>query len=255
MKKSVLIIVITLISLTAISGNNMKFERSLELSSDRLSAVEFDLGAGSLDIVGTTGNQIRINAIIESDEFRQMSDLVDAFENNMLFSIERKSEYAMVYAKAKDKLNWGRSKNIMIHLQVQLPRGLDLIIDDGSGPISIENIDGELSIDDGSGPITLRDIGNHVSIDDGSGPIKITDVNGDLSIEDGSGPVDMKNITGKVDIEDGSGSILAEDIGGDFKVDDGSGDIVVKSLAGAFKLVDDGSGSIRVNGERWGKNK
>ena len=255
MKKLALISAISLISLSAISGNNMKFDRFLEMSTDRLSAVEFDVGAGSLDIVGTAGNQIRINATIESDDFRDMSDLIEAFENKMLFSIERQSEYAMVYAKSKEKMNWGKSKNIMIHLQVEVPRGMDLVIDDGSGPMSIENIDGELTIDDGSGPITLRDIGNDVQIDDDSGPIMITDVNGDLSIDDRSGSIELKNITGNVDIEDGSGGILAKDVGGDFRVDDGSGDIVVKSLAGEFKLVDDGSGSIKVNGERWGKNK
>ena len=253
MNKLALISAISLISLSAFSGNNMKFERSLEVSNDRLSAVEFDVGAGSLDIIGTTGNQIKINATIESDDFSDMADLVDAFEDKMLFSIERQSEYAMVYAKSKDNMNWGRSKNIMIHLQVEVPRGMDLVIEDGSGSMSIENIDGELKIDDGSGHISLRDIGNHVQIDDGSGSIMITDVNGDLSIEDGSGTIEMKNITGSVDIEDGSGSILAKDIGGDFKVDDGSGEIVVKSLAGKFILVDDGSGSIHVNGERWDK--
>ena len=253
MNKLALISAISLISLSAFSGNNMKFERSLEMLNDRLSAVEFDVGAGSLDIIGTTGNQIKINATIESDDFSDMADLVDAFEDKMLFSIERQSEYAMVYAKSKDNMNWGRSKNIMIHLQVEVPRGMDLVIEDGSGSMSIENIDGELKIDDGSGHISLRDIGNHVQIDDGSGSIMITDVNGDLSIEDGSGTIEMKNITGSVDLKDGSGSILAKDIGGDFKVDDGSGEIVVKSLAGKFILVDDGSGSIHVNGERWDK--
>jgi len=256
MKKIALISAITLVSLSAISGDNMKFERSLEMSKDRLSAVEFDVGAGSLDIVGTTGDQIRINATIESDDFRDMSDLIEAFEDKMIFSIERQSEYAMVYAKAKDsKMSWGKSKNIMINLEVELPRGMDLVIDDGSGSINIENIDGELNIDDGSGSITLTDIGNDVQIDDNSGSIKITDVNGNLSIDDDSGSVDMKNITGTVDIEDGSGSINAKGIGGDFKVDDGSGDINVKSLAGEFILVDDGSGSINVNGEKWGKKR
>lgn len=256
MKKLALISAVSLISLSAISGDNMKFDRSLEMSTDRLSAVEFDVGAGSLNIVGTTGNKIKINATIESDDFRDMADLVEAFEDKMLFSIDRQSQYAIINARSKSNvMNWGRSNNIMIHLQVEVPRGMDLVIDDGSGPMSIENMDGELEIDDGSGPITLRDIGNNVQIDDGSGPISITDVNGDLSIDDGSGTVELKNIVGTVDIEDGSGSILAKEVGGDFKVDDGSGDIVVKALAGNFKLIDDGSGSIRVNGERWDKNK
>ncbi|TDR20353.1 DUF4097 family beta strand repeat-containing protein [Marinicella litoralis] len=253
MKKTAIISAISLVSLSAISANNLKFDRSLEMSTDRISAVEFDVGAGSLNIVGTTGNEIRINATIESEDYRKLDDLVDAFENKMLFSIERQSEYAMVYAKKKESMGWGNSKNIMIHLEVELPRGMDLVIDDGSGSMTVENIAGELKIDDGSGSITLRDIANDVQIDDGSGSIQVAGVNGDLSIEDGSGSIELKNISGSVDIEDGSGGIMAKDIGGDFTVDDGSGDVVVKNLTGQFTLIDDGSGSVTVNGARWGK--
>jgi len=253
MNKIVLMTAISLVSFSAVSGKNLKFNRSLEMSTDRISAVEFDVGSGSLDIVGTSGNEIRINATIESDDYRGMDDLVEAFESKKIFSIERQSEYVMVYAKSKDGISWGKTKNIMIHLEVELPRGMDLVIDDGSGSMSIENIDGELKVDDGSGSITLRDIGNDVEIDDGSGPIQIADVNGNLTIEDGSGSIEIKNIQGNVYIEDSSGEIMAKNIGGDFKVDDGSGDVVVKNLEGQFKLIDDGSGKINVNGERWDK--
>jgi hypothetical protein len=46
---------------------------------------------------------------------------------------------------------------------------------------------------------------------------------------------------------------MAKTIGGNFKVDDGSGSIDVKNLSGQFKLIDDGSGTVHVNGERWVK--
>ena len=192
MKKLMLISAISLVSLSAMSGNNLKFDRTLSMSTDRLSAVEFDLGAGSLDIVGTNGNEIRIHATIESDDYSDMDDLVEAFEDKMMFSIDRQSEYAMVYAKTKNNISWGKSKTIAIHLKVELPRGLDLVIDDGSGHMTVENMDGSLKIDDGSGSITLRNIGNDVQIDDGSGSIQIADVNGDVSIDDGSGPIALK---------------------------------------------------------------
>lgn len=253
MKKTALIAAIGLVTLAAHAGNELKFDRSLELSTDRLSGLEIDAGSGSINVVGTTGNQIRVNATITSDDYRNMDDLQEAFENKMLFDLKRDSGYALLNAKQKkNNMSWG-NKNIAINLEVEVPRGMDLVIDDGSGSINVENIDGELSIDDGSGSITIRDIGNDVQIDDGSGSIQLADVNGDVSIDDGSGSVEMKNIIGSVDIKDGSGEIVAKAVGGDFKVDDGSGDVVVKDLEGEFKLVDDGSGSIRVNGERWSK--
>jgi len=253
MRKIALISTITLVTLSAFAGKNMQFNRSLNLSADRLSAVEFDVGAGSLEIVGTSGDEIKINATIESDDFRDMENLVEYFENKMKFSIERQSEYAMVYAKSKESFNWGKSKNVMIHLQVELPKDMDLEVDDGSGSMTIENIGGMVAIDDGSGTITLRNIANDVEVEDGSGSLFMDNIQGDVSIEDGSGTIELKRISGSVTVEDGSGGIHATDVGGNFRVDDGSGEIEVKQLHGRFKLVDDGSGSVYVNGEKWDK--
>lgn len=253
MQKILCSAVICLVSATAMAGTNLEFKRSLTMSADRINAVEFDVGAGSLEIVGTTSSEMTINATITSDEYRDMSDLQEDFEKYMQFGLTRESGYAMVHAKNKDGFKWGSAKNIAIHLEVEIPKHLDLVIDDGSGAIVVENINGELKIDDGSGPIKLINIGSDVHIDDGSGPIMVADVDGDLDIDDGSGSIELKNISGTVTIEDGSGAITAKDIGGDFSVDDGSGDIVVKNLRGQFKLIDDGSGSVRVNGQRWGK--
>lgn len=253
MKKTILFGTTALISLTAIAGNDLKFERDLNLATDRLSGVEFDVGAGSLSIVGYEGSEIKVHATIESDDYKNMDALMEDFTEKMDFSLTRDSGFALLNAKSQSNISWGKSKNIAIHLQVEVPKSMDLVIDDGSGSINIEGIDGSIEIDDGSGSITLRQINNDVEIDDGSGAIQLSDVSGDVKIDDSSGSIELKNIGGSVEIEDGSGGILAKGISGDFKVDDGSGDVVVKDLVGQFKLVDDGSGSIEVNGEKWDK--
>ncbi|WP_223788258.1 hypothetical protein [Marinicella meishanensis] len=253
MKKIALAGAISLVTVAALAGEKLEFDRSLNLSADRLSAVEFDVGAGSLDIIGTDDNEINVEATIVSKDFNSLDDLMAAFDSKMDFRLERESEYAMLYAKSNKSMNWGKSKNIAINLTVTVPRGFDVVVDDSSGSISIERIDGTVKIDDGSGSIKVSDIGNDLWIDDGSGSISINNVQGDVDIDDGSGSVEMKNITGSVKVEDGSGGITAKVIGGDFTVDDGSGDVVVKELVGDFRLIDDGSGSIRVNGEKWGK--
>lgn len=253
MKKTAIIAAISLVSYAAMAGKDLSFERNLNLNTDRLSGLEIDAGAGSIEVVGTSGNEIQVYATITSDDYKNMDDMQEGFESKMILSLKRDSGYGLLTAKQKKMSgNWG-NKNLAINLQVEIPRGLELVIDDGSGSISVENVDGTVTIDDGSGSITLRDIGNSVEIEDGSGSIQITDVNGDVEVDDGSGSIDLKNIYGNVSVEDGSGSINGKKITGDFKVDDGSGDVVVKGLEGEFILIDDGSGSIRVNGERWDK--
>ncbi len=250
MKKTILFTAIGLASMTAFAGKDLKFERSLDLNTDRLSGLEVDAGAGSIEVVGVSGNEIRVDATITSDDYKNIDDMLEDFEEKMLFNLKRDSGFALL--NARQKMNsWSINKSMAINLQIELPRGMDLIIDDGSGSMTIENVDGAIKIDDGSGSITLRDIGSDVEIEDGSGSIKMADINGDVTIDDGSGSIEMKNIQGSVEIEDGSGGIQAKSVAGDFKVDDGSGDVIVKELGGEFKLIDDGSGSIRVNGKRW----
>lgn len=253
MKKIIFIGTTALVSLAALAGNEIKFERDLNLATDRLSGIEFDVAAGSLSIVGYEGSEIKVHAIIESDDYKNMNDLMEDFNEKMDFSLTRDSGFALLNAKRKSHMSWGKSKNIAIHLEVAVPKSMDMIIDDGSGSINVEGIDGSVEIDDGSGAITLRQINNDVEIDDGSGAIELSDVRGAIKIDDSSGPIELKHIEGSVDIEDGSGLIMAKDIGGDFRVDDGSGDIIVKDLGGQFELIDDGSGSIKVNGEKWDK--
>ncbi|MCB1583665.1 MAG: hypothetical protein KDI92_11415 [Xanthomonadales bacterium] len=253
MKKITLISGISLLSMSVFAGSLHKFDRSLSLNTDRLSGIEMDVGAGSLEIVGIAGNEIKVNATIESKDYSDIEDLMEAFEDKMEFSLTRDNGFALLKAKKADGLNWINNKNIAINLQIEVPKSMNLVIDDGSGPMTIENIDGSVKIDDGSGPITLRMIGDDVHIDDGSGSIHVAQINGNLDIDDGSGEVVLKKINGSVDIKDGSGEINAKEIAGDFKVDDGSGSIIVKDLEGDFKLIDDGSGSVRVNGKSWGR--
>ncbi len=252
MKKITLLGVIGLLSLTAIAGTHHKFERTLSLNTDRLSGIEMDVGAGSLEVVGVSGNEIKVFASIESKDYSDMEDLVDAFENKVAFSLTRESGFAVLKAKRENSSFSWSNKNIAINLQIEVPKSMDVVIDDGSGPMTVENMDGTVKIDDGSGSITLRMIGSDVDIIDGSGSIKVADIKGDVNIDDGSGGIEMKNITGSVYVEDGSGEIIAKVIDGDFKVDDGSGSVIVKELQGDFKLIDDGSGSVKVNGKSLG---
>jgi hypothetical protein len=248
MNKLVLLGAVCALSTPALADKKQSFERTLTLATDRISAIELNTGAGSLEVVGTSGDEIVVNATVVSDDYDDMAEFTAAFDKRMVFTMERESEYAMVVAKAKKSMY--NSPDIQINLEVQVPTRLDVVIDDGSGSIRVENLDGLLNIDDGSGSIKVTDINNDVTIDDGSGSVSIDGVTGNLIIDDGSGSVEMKNIGGTVEIEDGSGSINAKVIGGDFILDDGSGDVVIKDLNGAFELIDDGSGTLRVNGNK-----
>lgn len=126
----------------------------------------------------------------------------------------------------------GGNQNASLDLVIEVPEGMEAVIDDGSGEAEIRGV-GRLRLTDGSGEVRLFDIHGDVSIEDGSGEVEIDGVDGSVDVEDGSGEVVVRGVTGSVNIEDGSGSIRVSDVRGDFIVrDDGSGDIRYDNVLG-----------------------
>jgi len=192
-----------------------------------------DSGSGTLIIQGSHVNNILVKATIRSDKYSELIDLQQAFENKMTLSLEPTGSNVTLKAMNKAKLFNFKSPNIHIDLEMTVPHEINILVDDGSGNITISDISGEVKVDDGSGSLLMNNIVGNVFIDDGSGSQVLVNIDGDIEIDDGSGSVEIKGVTGNVKIDDGSGSIKIED------------------LAGKFKLVDGGSGSIYVNGKKW----
>lgn len=130
-----------------------------------------------------------------------------------------------------------------LDLVVEVPLGISMDIDDGSGEIEIEGV-GALNIEDGSGALSIENTRGAVTIDDGSGDIELENITGDVSIDDGSGSIDVDGITGSLSIDDSSGSIDVRKVSRDVTVEDSSGGIRVADVGGNFILRSDSSGGV-----------
>ncbi len=118
-----------------------------------------------------------------------------------------------------------------IDLTVLLPRGMAVRIDDSSGGIVV-NGSGDLVIDDSSGDIEVEGVDGTVRIDDSSGGVDLRDVTGDVEIDDSSGGLDLRGIGGSLTVSDGSGGIDVARVDGDVRVrSDGSGGRVESATA------------------------
>lgn len=211
--------------------------RELSLDSRGIDTLKIDAGAGSLDVVGASGiTEITVVATIEisgNDDDRAREKI----ESDMTLSLEKNSDTAELKSWFDGGgWNWGRGDSPRISLEVRVPEGLHLDVDDGSGSIDIENTRGDISLDDGSGSLTMKDVGGEVEIEDGSGSISVSGVGGDISINDGSGSIDVRGVAGSVTIDDGSGSIDVRDVEEDLIiVDDGSGGLDFSNIGGRVK--------------------
>ena len=213
-------------------------DRELTLAAGGLTGLEINAGAGPLEVRGKSGaDSITVDATVmvdgaEGDKAREY------IEKNMKLTLERNGDTAELVADFKDGMGWN-SKSGAIALDITVPPGLALVVDDGSGSMLIENTGADVRIDDGSGSLAIRDVAN-VVVDDGSGSIEISDATGNVEITDGSGSITVRRVTGNVSVEDGSGSIKVRDVEGDFRVvDDGSGSVNYSDVLGQVDVPED----------------
>ncbi len=214
-------------------------ERELSVAAGGVDEFVIEAGAGSLKIEGERGaDAIMVRATIqvsgaEDDKAR------DFIAKRMELSLESDGDRAFLVSGFRDGgMGWG-NKSGAIALDIVIPEGMALEIDDGSGSIVITDTLADIRLDDGSGSIKIRGAGN-IKVDDGSGSIDISDASGNVRVDDGSGSVTVVGVAGNVSVDDGSGSIKVRDVQGDFRViDDGSGSINYSNVLGQVDVPED----------------
>lgn len=213
-------------------------ERELSISASGITEFVVDAGAGSLVLEGEPGvDDITVLATVMVDGV-EGDDARDFMAERMELSLERDGDRAVLVADFRvGGMTWG-DRSAAIALEIVVPQGMTLDIEDGSGSIAISDTGADVRLDDGSGSIQISGVAN-VDVDDGSGSIRISDASGDVQIDDGSGSVSVSGVAGSVAIDDGSGSITVEDVEGDFRViDDGSGSVRYSNVLGRVDVPD-----------------
>jgi hypothetical protein len=213
-------------------------KRDLSLDAEGIETLQIEAGAGGLDVTGVAGStKIVVAALIrvpdaDADEARQI------IREDLVLGLERDGRNADLKALFENR-SWSFGDSPSISLDVRVPEGMSLDIEDGSGPVEVRNVRGDIKLDDGSGPIVMTDAGGQLHIRDGSGSIVVKGAGGDLEIVDGSGSINVAGVQGSVTVEDGSGSIDVSDVSGDMLVvDDGSGSVNYSGIAGRVQTDD-----------------
>lgn len=209
--------------------------RNLELDADEIEELSIDAGAGSMDITGIAGaKKITVKAVIEVPDVDDDKAL-RIIEREMKLSLDRSGSDALLNASFERRFMGFGSHSARINIEISVPQGIAVIIDDGSGSIDVADLEADLSIDDGSGSIDVKNVA-HVKIDDGSGSIDVERASGDVSIIDGSGSITVRDVQGSVTIDDGSGGIEVSDVEKDLIIiDDGSGGFTFSDIRGTVE--------------------
>lgn len=227
-----------------------RYEKDIEDTLDLAGAESLSVraGAGELEIRGdanASGATIRGRICVSKEKWLDGAGVETSG-----------GRHAEIVVQLPDTAGWSLTGNTYARLDLELvvPEGLPLDVKDSSGDLDIRDVD-DLVLQDSSGEIELENIGRSVTIRDSSGDISLRDVRGDVTIDsDSSGDIRGERITGSVLVKnDSSGDIRFEDVGGDFVVEkDSSGDITASDVGGDFRVLRDGSGRVvasRVEGE------
>lgn len=229
--RSTLILAVLTIGVSTAARADYEEVRELSLETRGIDTLSIEAGSGSLDIVGVSGaDRIEVVATIRVPG-RDKDDAREIMESDMTLTLEKASDTAELESWFDSDWHWGDSPSIQ--LQVSMPEGMHLDIDDGSGSMEIENVRGDIKLEDGSGSLKMTDVGGTIDVEDGSGSITINGVGGDIAIDDGSGSIRVRGVRGSVTVDDGSGSIDVSDVEGDLIiVDDGSGGLDFSNIGG-----------------------
>jgi len=186
--------------------------------------------AGSLRIDGQTGaDAIVIHGIACAGREATLDDI--------RIRTRRSGSEATVEAEIPDTFNWLGGGDARLDLVLEVPPGVVVDVEDGSGSMHIRDV-AAATVNDGSGEMVLEAIAGEVRITDGSGSIEVRDAGSVVIEEDGSGGIAISGVRGNVTVrDDGSGSIAVRDVAGDFTVqDDGSGGITHAAVRGRVKI-------------------
>lgn len=232
--------VLVLAALTAvpvIADCRHEASRRVELAVAGARSVRVIARAGSLQIAGVQGGSVRaFGTACTSD-----SDLLGGIQ----LKAERLGDRVVIEAEIPESRHWGFGTFYSrLDFTVELPLGLHVEVEDGSGSIDVRSV-ASVDIEDGSGSIDVRGVPGLVEIRDGSGEIEIRDA-GSVRIDDGSGAIHIRQVRGDVTIEeDGSGGIEIAEVGGSVLIErDGSGGIEARNVAGDLEIRRDGSGGV-----------
>jgi DUF4097 and DUF4098 domain-containing protein YvlB len=147
------------------------------------------------------------------------------------------------------KEEFRRHRNISGYSEwtLEIPDGMELKVETGSGNIEIQNLTVDAKASSGSGNVMLKEINGTLDISAGSGNISIEGINGSVAASTGSGSIKGNSIKGSLDLGTGSGNIKLQDIEGPIKSGTGSGNIDVHDayLKGNSSLGT-GSGNAKI---------
>ncbi len=175
-------------------------------------------GQGGVVITGENRSDVRIEVWAEGLDVEDVRELLD-------LDVREISHGLQITVDIEERRSFFGRSHGRVWVEVSVPRTTDLDIDNNSGGVSVRDIDGRVVVDNGSGGVKLDGIEGDVDIDNNSGGVSIRSLRGNLMVDNGSGGIKVTDVQGDVSIDNNSGGVKLTAVEGRLEVDNGSGGI------------------------------
>ena len=198
--------------------------------------LEVNTSGGSIDVVGSSGNQVTVEMYVKPNGGWSLfgsndDDIEEALED---YTIDIRQDGSKVIATAERQgSNWGNSK-VSISFKVMVPTSMSCDLSTSGGSISVADVEGEHDI---------RTSGGSLNFDHLSGITKAHTSGGSINVNDYQGQLDANTSGGSIRVDGSEGEAVLETSGGS---------INMENIRGSLEASTSG-GSIRANVEELGK--
>ncbi len=180
------------------------------------------------DVYVQSGPKVHFKGIIEGRGEEGDYEILSKIENDELkIEVERRRQ-------GRNR-SWGWNNNTRTKLELTIPDGTLLKVDNTSGDLKIVGVNtSEIIIDLTSGDLEMDRVKAKVDIESTSGDLQIDDLEGDLITYSTSGDQEIDNVKGNISVRASSGDIELNGFLGDLEVKTTSGEIYAKRGKGAM---------------------
>ena len=220
--RSLLIYSAILLLISPVYSQNILAQEEFDAENVRAVTIE----GRFCDVFVQKGSKVHFKGVIEGRG--------DEGDYRIISNIEGDELKVEVEARRRSR-NWNWNSNFSAKLELTIPPGTLLTVDNTSGDLKIMGVStSEIIIDLTSGDLEMDRVKAKVDIESTSGDLEIDDLEGDLITYSTSGDQEIDNVVGDVSIRASSGDIELNSFEGDVEVKTTSGEIYAKRGKGAM---------------------
>jgi hypothetical protein len=225
MKHSLLVITLLIVS-TFVFGQ----EKTIDKTFIGIKRIRLSTASGDIDIKRSANTDVKVvvKYSFDDDSFRPI--------------FEQSASKLTLKEDFSQGSHSGSSSWIL-----EVPNGISVDINTGSGDLTVADLDIEIRTNSGSGNIDITKVKGNLDFNTGSGDFELQETSGELRINTGSGTIRAGKCEGELSFNAGSGNINLDQIKGDISANVGSGNIRSKATTlTSSSHFNSGSGDVTI---------